>query len=152
MNNKTALIIIAIVIAGITFWSGVQFGKNQTSAKTRTSGAQFFGSGINSGNTTGTRNFRGSVGGNFISGEIISKDNQSVTIKLQDGSTKIVFYSGNTVIQKTIAGSNNDLSVNTAVTITGTTNSDGSFSANSIQIRPSDANTYPQSATTKPTQ
>lgn len=78
----------------------------------------------------------GGQSGNFIAGEIILKDNQSVTIKMPDGGSKIIFYSDATKISKSVDGNLEDLSVGENVNINGDQNQDGSITAQSIQIRP----------------
>jgi uncharacterized protein (DUF2345 family) len=84
----------------------------------------------------------GMRGGGFVSGDILSMDANSITIELrspngaagQSGS-KIVFYTDKTKVEKTVSGTNADLTVGKQVTITGTPNPDGSVNADSIQIR-----------------
>lgn len=86
---------------------------------------------------TGTPSGRmGSQGGGVTDGQIIAKDDKSITIKMTDNSTKIVFYSGSTTIGKTDAASAADLTVGEQVLATGTANSNGSVAAQNIQIRP----------------
>ncbi len=74
--------------------------------------------------------------GNLTSGEIISKDDKSLTIKLNDGGSKIVYFSASTTISQMSTTSPADLSVGQSVSATGSTNSDGSVSAQMIQVRP----------------
>lgn len=75
--------------------------------------------------------------GNFLSGEILIKDKESLTVKLPDGGSKLIFFSGSTTFAKTIAGSIEDFAVGEQITVNGTANSDGSITAVTIQIRPS---------------
>jgi len=80
-------------------------------------------------------------------GEIIAKDNTSVTVKLTDGGSKIVFYSDKTTVQEMKSGSIADLQVGDTVNVSGTANSDGSITAESFQKRPP----RPQDSTNAPT-
>jgi hypothetical protein len=75
---------------------------------------------------------------NIISGEIISKDDISLTIKLRDGGSKIIFFSNSTQITKPLIVAVKDMIVGDAVIINGVANSDGSLTATSIQIREAD--------------
>jgi len=84
---------------------------------------------------SGLREMRAGANGGFTSGEIIAKDDKSITIKLQDGGSKIIFLTSNTPVTKNISGSLVDLKVGSAVTVSGTPNQDGSVSAQSVQIK-----------------
>jgi hypothetical protein len=86
------------------------------------------------GNRTGTGGAQGNRGAGFTAGSIISKDATSITVKLQDGSTKLILYSGSTTIGQFTTGSANDLTAGKDITVTGTANSDGSITATRIQI------------------
>jgi len=78
----------------------------------------------------------GRTGSNFLSGEVISKDEKSLTIKLLDGSTKIVFFSGATEISKSAEGSIEDIEIGKQIVVNGDQNSDGSYTAKTIQLSP----------------
>ena len=58
---------------------------------------------------------------------------------MQDGSTKIVLVGSSIEITKSAAGSVEDLATGINVTVVGTANSDGSVTAESVQIRPAGA-------------
>lgn len=73
-------------------------------------------------------------GGGMVIGSIISNDGTSITVKTQDGSTKIVLFSGSTTISKSTTGSASDLTVGQDVRVTGETKSDGTVSATGISV------------------
>ena len=76
------------------------------------------------------------MGAGTVRGEIISRDETSITVKLPDGSSKIVLISENTAINKATEGSVDDLKTGEQVMIIGQTNSDGSVTAQNIQLNP----------------
>jgi hypothetical protein len=133
--NKIIGIIIGIVIIGAgAFWGGMTYTQGQTPARS----GQF----TQGGNRGGGRFLNG--GGAF--GTIIAKDATSITIQLGGPSatstngnasgTKIVLYDNSTQVGKFVTGSPADLSVGQMVSVGGTPNSDGSITAQMIQIRP----------------
>jgi len=67
-------------------------------------------------------------------GEIISSDESSVTLKLTDGSTKIVLISDSATILTATAASRTDLVVGKQLTVVGTQNSDGTMTAQSLSL------------------
>ncbi len=75
-------------------------------------------------------------GGGFLSGTVVNKDAGSVTLNTRDGSSHVVFITPDTTISKSVNGTMSDVSVGTTIIVSGTTNSDGSVSANLIQLRP----------------
>lgn len=72
---------------------------------------------------------------NMIDGEILSKDDNSITVKLKDGGSKIIIFSNSTNVLKSTQVTLNDINVGDNVIISGKANSDGSVIADSIQIR-----------------
>ncbi len=136
MKSKNIIIIIIALLAvgGGAFYGGMIYGKNSVASQ-RSAGF----AGRQPGQAgQGGRFMRGGAGasGSFVSGQIASEDSNSITVKSQDGSSKIVFFSGSTNIGKTAQGSSSDLTTGENVVVTGTNNSDGSVNAQNIQIRP----------------
>lgn len=84
----------------------------------------------------GFRNGGGRGGARPVTGEIIGSDSTSVTVKLQDGSSKIVLISDRTTINKASSATKDDLQTGVRVAVFGQTNSDGSVTAQNIQINP----------------
>lgn len=124
-------IIVALVVGGAAFFGGMQYQKTQASGPMQ---GQFRGA--NGGGPQGGMQGRGGAGQGMmpVSGEIISQDDTSITVKLQDGSSKIVILSDDTSINKSTEGSKTDLETGERVTAIGTTNSDGSVTAQSVSI------------------
>lgn len=119
-------IIVLVVVAVGSFYGGTLYSKGQNKRPTGFDNLQ---------------QFRNRAGGDIVSGSIISSNDNSVVIQLpQNAGSKIIFYSDTTQISKSISGSVNDLSVGETVSVSGTTNSDGSITAQSIQIRPPNQN------------
>jgi hypothetical protein len=135
-NKKLVKIIIYAVILIIVFLAGLFLGK----AIPNTSPANNKGF---SSSTRGTVGARLSSGG-FASGKIESKDSQSITLQLPNGNSEVVFYSSSTQVIKPSQASLNDISVGTQVMIGGTQNSDGSLTAQSIQIVSQGSSTEPR--------
>jgi len=133
--NKTLLTTIiatAVIVGGGAFYGGIQYQKNQSPASKfgQTGSQRFAGMGANASSSRLT----GQVGG-MTTGDIIAKDAASITVKLRDGSSKIIFYSDTSSIEKSVSGTSGDLAVGKTVIVNGKTNSDGSITAQSIQLR-----------------
>lgn len=135
-DKKIVLIVGLIVVLCVVFYGGMVYGKSQIPAK---SASAFSQNGVAS--ARGAR----SMGGGFTTGQIISKDANSITVQLTTGGatsttqpsgSKIIFIDANTTVAKTVAGSASDLTVGAQVSVTGTANTDGSENAQSVQIRP----------------
>jgi len=153
--SKKILIITIVALAAIgagSFYGGMKYAqsKNPTgmmrgsaadfanlSQEERQARFQQFGAtGAAGGMQKGTR-----TAGGMIGGEIISKDDKSITVKLIDGGSKIIFFSDTTQITKSASGSPEDLKVGESITANGSINSDGSITAQTIQLRPAAVNT-----------
>jgi hypothetical protein len=126
-NNSTLItIIVALVVGGLAFFGGMQYQLRQRPSF----GNRQFGGGPN-GQFQGRGNFQGN---RPVNGEIISQDDTSVTVKMQDGSSKIVILSDKTTINKASVGSKTDLKTGEQITAFGTANSDGSITAQVVSI------------------
>ncbi len=136
------LIIIALFIGGGSFYGGMQYQKSQMPAAgqnpfQRGTGTNGQGRGFAAGGLTGRAGMNGASGmGGFTAGEVVSKDATGLTLKLRDGGSKIILTSSSTRVGKMTDGSMDDVKEGTEVTVTGTSNQDGSVSASMIQLRP----------------
>lgn len=143
-SSVTALVVAVAVIGGIGgFFGGMSYGKSNPSAQAAMSTLATLtadqrsqlGGGFPDGTPGDTAGAAvGARGGGFTSGSIVGKDGTTITLKLTDGSTKYVLYSASTTISMTDTGSESDLVTGKDVTVSGTTNSDGSITATRIQL------------------
>ncbi len=140
MEKKYSAYIVvgAVILAVISFYGGEVYAKYKVSSSFRSGQMMGNRQGGFSGGQQGNR-FRSSMGG-FIAGTILSKDAQTITISLPDGSSKIVLIGESTQVSKFTPGTDNDLTLGTSVMVMGAPNSDGSITAQSVQIRPASSN------------
>lgn len=138
-------IIIIVVIAAGCFYGGMKVGQNNPTmasalaalTKLRAAGGTAGAGGF--GGFAGRTGAGGTTGGGATAGQIVSENGQTITLQLRSGSSENVFVSTTTAVMKTTSGSLSDLAVGDNVTVIGTTNTDGSITAESIQLRPAGA-------------
>jgi uncharacterized protein (UPF0333 family) len=123
-------VFVVVVVGGLSFYGGMKY----QSSKSAASRAGSFARGA------GAAGFaRGGAGGGLIAGQVVAVDSTSITIQESDGSSKIVFFTATTPVMEMVAGKASDITVGKQVNIVGMTNSDGSISATSVQLRPAAA-------------
>jgi hypothetical protein len=134
-NQIIGAIVVILIVGGGAFWGGMAYAQGQT--PTRGAGAAGFTRGAGGAGGSFAGRTGGAAGGGFTTGQIVSVGNGTITIQSATASsTEIVLVGSSTQVQKTVAGSMSDLTTGTQVVVTGTPNSDGSLTAQSIQIRP----------------
>lgn len=130
-----------VIVAGLSFLGGMQFQKRRSPIGMM--GGQFnrqFGENGRGKGQGGNIQFRqggnsgGMRAGRPVNGEVISQDEKSITVKMPDGGSKIVILSEKTQFNKTSEGAKTDLKVGDQVTAFGTTNADGSITAQMVGI------------------
>jgi len=133
MKNQNILImaLIAVIFAGGGFFAGIKYQQSKTLSQR----AQFAGQFGDRAGGTATNRVGGARGGQIL-GTILSQDSKSITVQMADGSSKIVLISGTTSINQASTATVNDLKVGQKVSAFGVTNSDGSVTAQNIQINP----------------
>ncbi len=128
MNKAMMTAIVALVIGAVLgFFGGKIYGQGKAPAQGSTRQAQ------GAGRQGGQGRF---AGGGRVVGQIISADGKSITVKLMDGSSKIVLVPDSAVVSKTDTASKDDLKTGVTVAVFGTNNSDGSVTASDIQLNP----------------
>jgi len=129
-NPKTVIPVVALVIlvaGGGSFYAGMQYQKSQPAAgrpmaENRLAMHERFGTGE-----------RPQGQGRPVNGEIIDQDEKSITIKLLDGGSQIIFISDSTQVVRATLSNKDDLNEGVKVCIFGSENPDGSMSATHIQ-------------------
>lgn len=129
MKKSTMItILLVVLVGGGAFFSGMKYQQGKQAFNRQFNGSQGARTaGGNQGNRLGFRP---------VAGEIISSDDKSITVKLQDGSSKIVMVSDKTDINKAAQANRDELKVGEKVSVFGQENSDGSVTAQSIQLNP----------------
>lgn len=136
-NTPVVTAVIAGIVGIVAFFGGSAIQKNKDSLSGISSQdlpAKLAALGLN--RSAGNPSRGGIRRGSPISGQVLTLDVGSITVKLQDGSNKIVYTSASTTVTSSIPATVNDISVGKQIVGTGTTASDGSITAATIQIKP----------------
>jgi phage baseplate assembly protein gpV len=123
--------IIWLLVAIVALVGGFYWGRaNGTASRGSFAGAGTFSS--------STRRFAGTGGaasGGLAAGQITAMDSSSITLQLANGNSEVVFYTSSTPVSEPTTVLPSTLKVGTNVMVTGTSNSDGSVTAQTIQVR-----------------
>jgi len=142
-NQRSLIIAVAacLVVGAGAFAGGMAYGRSGSTAagaRLAANGAAFDrgnGQGFTRNGAAGSRTGGRMFGGNVV-GEILKIDSQSLTVKLPDGGSRLVFLTDKTTVLKTEAAAITDLTQGTTVRVMGSANQDGSVMAQNIQIVP----------------
>lgn len=124
------VITAAVVVGAAAFFAGTKYQQTKQQSFFRQGGRMMQGTGAPGVGRNGTGNFRP------VAGEISSVSGSTMTVKLQNGESRIVVFSDKTDISKSAAATSGDLASGEKVAVFGTTNADGSVTAQSIQLNP----------------
>ncbi len=130
MNKKRLITAITVLIlaGGVGFYGGIKYQQSK----------------IPTGRQTGlTRQFGNNSSFRPVNGQVLSTGNNSITVKIQDGSSKIIILTDKTQINQATQATVTDLKVGSTVVVIGLTNSDGSVTAQSVQLNPIARGTNP---------
>jgi hypothetical protein len=145
-NQIIAIFVILLIIGVGAFFGGTKYQQRKNISQfSQQIGQNMMGRGDNN---TGQNN-RGGNGFRQTIGEIISADDKSITVKLTDGSSKIVLFSNSTVINQATVATKSDLKLGTKVAVMGDQNTDGSVTGRNIQINPNIPSISPTITPTK---
>jgi hypothetical protein len=107
---------------------GVVYGKSTTSAGKSLTGSF-------SSSTRGAYAGRGgAASGGLVTGTIASITGSSMTVQLANGNSEVVLYSTSTPVTEPTTVSVSKLTVGAIIMVGGSSNSDGSLTATTIQI------------------
>ncbi|HEY5220810.1 MAG TPA: hypothetical protein VIJ29_01500 [Candidatus Paceibacterota bacterium] len=132
--KKYKVHIIWAIIAIAALGGGFFWGKAIVPARGSFAGAGTFGS-----STRRLAGAGGTAAGGLAVGQITTIGSSSITVQLANGNSEVVFYSSSTPVSVPTTVSVNTFKVGTNVMVAGTTNSDGSVTAQTIQVRPAGA-------------
>lgn len=129
MKNPLIITIVgAIIVGAVAFFGGIQYQKMQRGNFNQFANSQ--GRRFGPANQTGTNTSRP------LAGQILSADPAGVTVKMMDGSSKIVLINDSTSVTEATSAGKQALQPGKQVVVFGTANSDGSVTASNIQLNP----------------
>lgn len=131
MKNSIVIFVISLLIIGATgFFAGMKYQQSKQPSMADFQARRGMREGFSQ-NLPGDQSRSGSQA---VRGEIINKDQDSIIVKLADESSKIVLISENTIINKASEALIDDLETGEQVMVFGQANSDGSVTAQNIQV------------------
>lgn len=147
------IVILVLLVGAGSFFGGMTYGKSG-----RSQGAfrpEGFGNIDMANKTPVTANGQPrsmTTNRNTAIGEIIAKDNQSITVKIRDGGSTIILTSESMTVTQMASATTDALAIGTSILVTGTANDDGSITATTIQIQPIPDTSVPVSIPPTPTE
>jgi hypothetical protein len=126
------IIIAVAALAGGFLW-GKSVGTSSSTTAART-GAGRFAYGSSTSAFAGRAGLGGSTGAG-AAGQVLSINADSLTLQLANGNSENVFFSSSTQVIVPTPTSISSVQTGTMVMVVGTTNSDGSVTASTIQLR-----------------
>lgn len=125
-NLPIIFAVVLVLVAAGAFFGGMKYQQNKA------------GNGFsrNTGQVQGQFRQRNGAGGMAVNGDVLSIDSNTLTVKLTDGSSKIVTFSDKTTVSQASASATANIKTGERVAIFGVSNSDGSVTAQNIQINP----------------
>jgi hypothetical protein len=125
------LVALIVVVGAGSFYGGTMYGKSQGNRLGQQRLPQMGG-----GAAAGVNKKAGAQNIGFVNGEILSNGGKTMTVKINTGGSKIILLSDATEIGKMASGTAGDLIPGQNIMVNGKTNTDGSITASSVQIRP----------------
>lgn len=136
-QNTLFLILGFVIIAGGAFFGGMKYQESkQSNFQSRFANNGFEARNGNSQGQMMSGGNRNLNGFRPVNGEIISADDKSITIKLTDGSSRIVFFSDKTTVNRSTQAAVSDLKTGEKVMVMGQQEADGSIVAQTISLNP----------------
>lgn len=132
-NVAIAGVLTAAVFFGAGYFSAGLFNKSGLP-----NGGQFMVTGVNGQRSNLQRMGNRNTMGGFINGELVKKDASSLSIKQRDGNMKLVLVTSSTKAMKMTESNLGEFAIGQQIMVTGSSNSDGSLTAQTVQIRPDD--------------
>jgi len=132
-NQIISIVVLIVVASAASFFIGTKYQQRKTVSQfSQRIGQNMMGRGDNNSSQAnrGGNAFRQTIG------EIISADDKSITVKLVDGSSKIILFADTTTINQSTEAAKTDLKVGTKVAVMGDQNTDGSVIGRNIEINP----------------
>lgn len=130
-NIVIACAVTAIVTGGAGFWGGTRYsGERRTMMRVQNTEGRPYGNRVTQGGPSAP------MGQRSTAGEVTAKDDKSITVKMNDGSSRMIILSDKTTYRTSEESSLDVITVGTKVAVFGESSNDGSMTAASIEINP----------------